>query len=217
LNFPDFSEEQKYWDNETFIVGVDEAGRGCLAGPVVAAAVVFPINFAVDNSICVINDSKKLNLKQRLKCFQYITQNAIDFSVAIVDSSIIDEINILNASILAMNLAISKLHKIKFHLLIDGNRFYTKLPFSYTTIVQGDSKSISISAASIIAKVTRDNFVRDYLHQIYPNYKFDKHLGYATKHHFEAIDKFGTTPDHRKSFLVKYYARKNYQINKPLF
>lgn len=214
MNFPNFQNEIEVWSKGFKAVGVDEAGRGCLAGPVVAAAVVLPVNFDkifLNNQFhnCIINDSKKLSRKQREDCYNHIIEVADSVETAIVDPSIIDKINILQASILAMNLAIKKLKETNLSLLIDGNYFRTDLNLPFKTIIHGDAISFSIAAASIIAKVTRDNFVSEYLHHLHPNYGFNKHFGYATKQHFIAIDKFGITIEHRKSFLIKYFQRKS--------
>ncbi len=177
------------------ICGVDEAGRGPLAGPVVAAACILPDNFVIEG----LNDSKKLTEKKRDKLFDIIIENAIDFSIAMASVEEIEEINILNAAMLAMRRAIDGL-KIKPDLaLIDGNtsRGFT-LPTK--TVVGGDAKSPSIAAASILAKVTRDRMCYE-LDKQFPEYGFAKHKGYGTKVHIEAIKTFGVTPIHRPSFL----------------
>ena len=177
------------------ICGVDEAGRGPLAGPVVAAACILPDDFVIDG----LNDSKKLTEKKREKLFDVIIENAIDFSIAMASVEEIEEINILNASMLAMRRAIDGL-KIKPDLaLIDGNtsRGFT-LPTE--TVVGGDAKSPSIAAASILAKVTRDRMCYEF-DKLFPEYGFAKHKGYGTKVHIEAIKKYGVTPIHRPSFL----------------
>jgi ribonuclease HII len=222
LDFPNFQYEIEQWGKGFNVAGVDEAGRGCLAGPVVASAVVLPIFFDKEyeksqKHFCLINDSKKLTRKKRDECYDFIFDIAVSIGIAIVDSSIIDKINILQSSVLAMNLAINKLNASNLSLLIDGNYFksFQKLPFR--TIVHGDAISFSIAAASIISKVTRDRFVSDYLHCIYPNYAFNEHFGYATKKHFAAIDKYGITIEHRKSFLIKYTQRKNNNEQATLF
>ncbi len=182
--------------NEVKIIcGVDEAGRGPLAGPVVAAACVLPDNFVIEG----LNDSKKLTEKKRDKLFDIIIENALDYSIAIATVEEIEEINILNAAMLAMNRAINGL-KVKPDLaLIDGN---TSRGFTVPTetVVGGDAKSPSIAAASILAKVTRDRMCIEY-DKDYPEYGFAKHKGYGTKVHMEAIRKYGVTPIHRPSFL----------------
>ena len=182
-------------DTIKIICGVDEAGRGPLAGPVVAAACILPDDFFLEE----LNDSKKLTEKKREKIFDIILENAVDFSIAMSSVEEIEEINILNAAMLAMRRAIDGL-KIKPDLaLIDGN---TSRGFSLPTktVVGGDAKSPSIAAASILAKVTRDRMCYEFDKQ-FPEYGFAKHKGYGTKVHMEAIRKYGATPIHRKSFL----------------
>ena len=177
------------------ICGVDEAGRGPLAGPVVAAACILPDGYVIDG----LNDSKKLSEKKRDKLFDIIIENAVDYSIAMASVEEIEEINILNAAMHAMRRAIDGL-KIKPDLaLIDGNtsRGFT-LPTK--TVVGGDAKSPSIAAASILAKVTRDRMYYEF-DQEFPEYGFAKHKGYGTKIHIEAIKAYGVTPIHRPSFL----------------
>ena len=177
------------------ICGVDEAGRGPLAGPVVAAACILPDGFVIEG----LNDSKKLTEKKRDKLFDVIIANAIDYSIASASVEEIEEINILNAAMLAMKRAINGL-KIKPDLaLIDGN---TSRGFDVKTetVVGGDAKSPSIAAASILAKVTRDRMCYEFDKE-YPEYGFAKHKGYGTKLHTEAIKAYGVTPIHRPSFL----------------
>ncbi len=177
------------------ICGVDEAGRGPLAGPVVAAACILPDGFIIDG----LNDSKKLSEKKREKLFDIIINNALDYSIAMASVEEIEEINILNAAMLAMKRAIEGL-KIEPDLaLIDGN---TSRGFTVNTqtVVGGDSISPSIAAASILAKVTRDRMCYDFDKE-YPEYGFAKHKGYGTKVHIEAIKTYGVTPIHRPSFL----------------
>jgi ribonuclease HII len=189
--------EKKYWDNgKRYIAGVDEAGRGPLAGPVVAAAVIFPSDIMIDG----IKDSKVLSEKERERLFASIQENALSIGVGIVDHTVIDEINILNATFRSMFKAITKLKCKPEHLLIDGPHFPgANIPF--TKIVDGDSKCFSIAAASIIAKVTRDRLMKVYDKQ-YPQYGFAKHKGYGTKEHLEAIKKHGPCAIHRKSFRM---------------
>ena len=190
--------EKKLWnDNINFVAGIDEAGRGPLAGPVVASAVVFPKEILLDG----INDSKKLSEKKREELFEQIFENAISVGVGIVSHEEIDALNILNATFEAMKRAVKKLSVQPQHLLIDGNRF-SKSEIPFTTIVKGDAKCYSIAAASIIAKVTRDKIMKE-LHQQFPHYGFAKHKGYPTKSHVEAIHKFGLSEFHRRSFVVK--------------
>ncbi len=182
-------------ENVKIICGVDEAGRGPLAGPVVAAACILPDDFFLEE----LNDSKKLTEKKRDKIFDIIIEKALDFSVAMASVEEIEEINILNAAMLAMKRAIDGLEIIPDLALIDGNtsRGFT-LPTK--TVVGGDAKSPSIAAASILAKVTRDRMCYEFDKQ-FPEYGFAKHKGYGTKVHMEAIKKYGVTPIHRKSFL----------------
>lgn len=188
-------EEQFRNENVKIICGVDEAGRGPLAGPVVAAACILPDGLVIEG----LNDSKKLSEKKRELLFDVIVKEALDFSISLASVEEIEEINILNAAMLAMNRAISSL-KIKPDLaLIDGNtsRGFT-LPTR--TVVGGDAKCPSIAAASILAKVTRDRMCLDFDKE-YPEYGFAKHKGYGTAMHIEAIKKYGVTPIHRPSFL----------------
>jgi len=177
--------------------GCDEVGRGCLAGPVVAAAVILPSSFKHKN----LNDSKQLSEKARLELTDIIKSKAIAWSVSFVYPIIIDRINILNASFLAMSRAVKRLEVKPEHLLIDGNRFKSDLDMEFTCIVKGDSKNGSIAAASILAKTYRDEYMRR-LHEDHPEYAWNKNVGYPTKAHREAIAKFGSTAYHRKSFRL---------------
>lgn len=179
-----------------FVCGVDEAGRGPLAGPVVAAAVVLP----QDCLIAGINDSKKLSAKKRDDLFDEIRQRAAEVEVGIVSEKEIDSINILQASNKAMRMAIGRLKTRPDHLLIDGRGLPEKF-YPQTAIVGGDRKSCSIAAASIIAKVTRDRMMIEY-DNAYPQYGFAKHKGYGTKQHIEAIQEHGPCEIHRRSFKV---------------
>ena len=193
-----------------FIFGVDEAGRGPLAGPVVAAAVLLKdTNFS-----CRIDDSKVLSLKQRERAFLEIQDRAL-FGVGVINETVIDEMNILRAAHFAMAVAVKDLvahlppdvrEDVGFErsvkVLVDGNMFTGKLPFSIETIVKGDSLSLSIACASIIAKVTRDRILDQY-DQVFPQYGFKRHKGYPTEAHREAIRTHGLSPIHRKSFRVK--------------
>ena len=180
----------------SLIAGIDEAGRGPLAGPVVASAVIIK-----DHSFnCEINDSKILTPKKRLLAYREIVKKAI-IGIGIVSEEIIDTINIRQSTILAMEEAVNNLRTAPDILLIDGR---LKLNFSYPQkhIIRGDSKSISIAAASIIAKVTRDSLMGEY-HDIYPRYRFDRHKGYGTRFHIETIKKHGLSPIHRKTFKIR--------------
>jgi ribonuclease HII len=197
--YPNFKLERTFWKKEQIVAGVDEAGRGALAGPVVAAAVIFRNNSLADIGI---NDSKVLKPETREQLFDVIVANALDFSVELVDNNRIDEINILNATFEAMNQAVGRLKVKPDHLLIDGNRFRgAYIPFS--TIIGGDGKSVSIAAASIIAKVTRDRYMVNVAHSEFPDYLFNQNKGYGTKQHFEMIEKNGICQLHRLSFLSK--------------
>ena len=177
--------------------GVDEAGRGSLAGPVTAAAVILPKNF---NSV-ILNDSKKISKLKRNLLRKIIEKEAIAFSVINVESKIIDKINILNATMKAMHLAIRNLKVKPKHLLIDGNFFYNFKNIPHKCIVKGDSKYQNIAAASILAKTYRDDYMLN-LNKINCNYEWDKNKGYGTEKHREAIKKYGTTKFHRKSFQL---------------
>ncbi|MBT8377845.1 MAG: ribonuclease HII [Ignavibacteria bacterium] len=204
--------EKKYYTEKVkLIAGIDEAGRGPLAGPVVAAAVVFEKNIRIKG----INDSKQLSEKEREKLFDKIILKALTYSVSAVEQSVIDEINILNATMLAMKQAVESL-KIKPDLvLVDGNRkFQSYIPI--VPIVRGDSKSFSIAAASIIAKVTRDRLMKD-LSVHFPQYLWAQNKGYPTKQHREIIKKIGASPIHRKTFLKNILNEKqilNIQVTK---
>jgi len=175
--------------------GCDEAGRGCLAGPVYAAAVVLPRNYRNP----VLDDSKKLSEKKRLLLRDDIIKYAISWSVASVDNTEIDEINILRASIKAMHKAIDGLKKEPEFLLIDGNRFYPYKKIGYKTIVKGDGLYSSIAAASILAKTSRDEYMKEMDRQ-YPQYGWKKNKGYPTSDHRQAILRYGISPLHRKTF-----------------
>ena len=179
------------------IAGIDEAGRGPLAGPVIAAAVILPENFYSD----LINDSKKLSPKKREKAFFLIREKAIDLKVASVNNRVIDEINILNATMKAMNLCFSRLSIKPDIVFIDGNRS-PNLNCREKLIVKGDRKSFSIAAASIVAKYIRDKIMLNFA-KIYPQYEFEKHKGYPTKGHKELIARYGFCKIHRKSFNCK--------------
>ena len=175
--------------------GCDEAGRGCLAGPVVAAAVILPKNYKHP----VLNDSKKLSARQRAFLKDEIINSAVDWKVAFVDNTEIDEMNILRASIKAMHIAIEGLVKVPQFLLIDGNRFYAYKDIDYKTIIKSDGLYLSIAAASVLAKTFRDEFMEK-IHNEFPEYGWNKNKGYPTSFHRSAIMKYGITPYHRKSF-----------------
>lgn len=175
--------------------GCDEAGRGCLAGSVYAAAVILPENYESD----MLNDSKKLSAKKRYVLREIIERDALAWAVGIVTPEEIDKINILNASFLAMHRALDQLETHPEAIIIDGNRFKPYLDLPFTTIVKGDGKYLSIAAASILAKTYRDDYMLS-LAEEYPQYDWQSNMGYPTKKHREAIRKYGITPFHRKSY-----------------
>ncbi|MBL7885811.1 MAG: ribonuclease HII [Flavobacterium sp.] len=177
--------------------GTDEAGRGCLAGPVTAAAVILPNNFELD----FLNDSKQLSEKTREKLKPIIESTALAYAVTHLEPKIIDEINILNASIKAMQESIVKLNPTPLYIIVDGNRFKPINNIPYSTIVKGDSKFMSIAAASVLAKTYRDEYMNK-IHEEYPMYNWKQNKGYPTIEHREAIRKFGTTKYHRMSFRL---------------
>lgn len=181
------------------VCGVDEAGRGPLAGPVCAAAVILPEGVIIDG----VNDSKKLSEKKRESLFDVIREQALSYSIAYATVDEIEEINILNATMLAMRRAIDGLDIKADYAMIDGNKI-PPIDIDAECIVKGDAKSMSIACASILAKVSRDRLLYKYAEE-YPMYGFDKHKGYGTKAHREAILKYGPCPYHRKSFLKKLY------------
>ncbi len=185
------------YTNNLIEAGCDEAGRGCLAGPVYAAAVILP----KDYSHQTLTDSKKLNKKQREILRKDIEKDAISWAVGICTNDEIDEINILNASFLAMHRALSKLDQVPELILVDGNRFTPYKEIDHTCIIKGDSKYLSIAAASILAKTYRDDFMTS-IHNDFPNYDWHKNKGYPTKKHKQAIAEFGITDHHRKSFRL---------------
>lgn len=178
--------------------GLDEAGRGCLAGPVVAAAVILPKDFYHP----LLTDSKKLTAKQRETLVEVIKTSAIDYAIAEVDHTKIDEINIYKASVLAMHLAVDQLKNRPDHLLVDGNRFIEYPFISHTCIVKGDSKFFSIAAASILAKTYRDQWMQEAAIQ-FPGYGWERNAGYPTIEHRKAVLSLGPTPIHRKTFRVE--------------
>ncbi len=185
------------------LCGVDEAGRGPLAGPVCAAAVILPHAIEIRG----LNDSKKLTEKKREELFKIIKDCALGYGIAFADVSEIEELNILAATHLAMNRAIAKLQIAPELALIDGNQI-RGIEYNCLAIVGGDAKCASIAAASILAKVTRDRLMLEY-DEIYPQYGFSKHKGYGTLEHYEALSHFGPCPIHRSSFLKKFFAEGN--------
>ena len=194
----DFSYEKEAHENGFEVVcGVDEAGRGPLAGPVFAAAVILPENYSHE----ILNDSKKLSEKKRDLVYDDIIKDAMAWSVGIATEKEIDDINILNATFLAMKRAVDGLSIKPDLAYIDGNQ-YPKTGVKEVTIIKGDSKCMSVAAASIIAKVSRDRFMLKIAEE-FPQYQFEKHKGYGTKLHYEMIEQHGVSPVHRKSFLKK--------------
>ena len=184
------------------VCGVDEAGRGPLAGPVFAAAVILPENCVIEG----LNDSKKISEKKREALFDVIKEKAVSYCIASVDEKVIDEINILQATYLAMKKAVEGLDVPADYALIDGNRM-PPIEIDGETVVKGDAKSPSIAAASILAKVSRDRFMLE-LDQKYPQYKFSQHKGYGTKLHYEMLTEHGVSDCHRMSFLKSFFGEK---------
>lgn len=189
----------KSWSNLYIEAGCDEVGRGCLSGPVVAAAVILDTNFDPK----LINDSKQLSFKTRLELDSYIKENAIDFAISELSPDFIDQHNILNASIHAMHNALDLLKTRPELILVDGNKFHPYNFVPHQCIIKGDSKVLSIAAASILAKNYRDQLMIK-LHEEFPEYGWNKNMGYATKTHREALKKYGPTKYHRKSFRLDY-------------
>lgn len=192
-----FFENEAYVRGYKYVCGVDEAGRGPLAGPVFAAAVILPRDYVIDG----VNDSKKLTEKKREQLYSKIKEQSLAYCVASASVDEIDEINILNATFLAMTRAVSGLQVKADFALVDGNRL-PSLEIDAKAVVKGDSLSESIAAASILAKVERDHFMLNLANE-YPNYAFEKHKGYGTKLHIEMIKKYGASNVHRKTFLKK--------------
>lgn len=189
----------KKWSENYVEAGCDEVGRGCLCGPVVAAAVVLDDNFEQN----LVNDSKKLNFNTRLELDDYIKNNVKDYAIAELSPAFIDQHNILNASIHAMHNALDKLTIRPELILVDGNKFHPYNYIPHQCIIKGDSKVLSIAAASILAKNYRDQLMIQ-LHEEFPEYGWNKNMGYATKVHIEALKKFGPTKYHRQSFRLNY-------------
>ena len=187
-----------FYKNNVIEAGCDEAGRGCLAGPVVAAAVILPDGFSND----LLNDSKQLTARQREQLRPVIEHEALAWAVAMVDNHEIDHINILNASIKAMHLALDQLTLRPQHIIVDGNKFHPYHDIPHTTIVKGDAKYMSIAAASILAKTHRDELMTR-LDAQYPVYDWKTNKGYPTRHHRAAIVLHGITPLHRETFTLK--------------
>ena len=195
-------ENQAKSQGYSFVCGVDEAGRGPLAGPVYAAAVILPDGVIPEG----VNDSKKLSEKKREALFDVITEEALDYSIAYATAEEIDDINILQATFLAMKRAIDGLKTKADYAMIDGNRM-PPLDIPGETIVKGDANSASIAAASILAKVSRDRFMLK-MAEKYPRYQFEKHKGYGTKLHYQMLNEYGPSEIHRQTFLKSWYNKK---------
>lgn len=195
----DYEIEKEYTEKGfRLICGIDEAGRGPLAGPVCAAAVILPIGTEIEG----LNDSKKLSEKKREMLFPMIIENATAYGIGFASEQEIDEINILNATFLAMSRAVEALGISPDLLLIDGNQKPKIGVGEEVTVIKGDAKSVSVAAASVLAKVSRDRYMLE-KSQEYPQYAFEKHKGYGTKLHYEKIAEYGVSPIHRKTFLKK--------------
>ena len=192
-------ENNLYKTGLKYIAGIDEAGRGPLAGPVVVGIAIMKLDSFIEG----INDSKKISEKKREKLYEQITEEAIDWAVGIVDQNEIDEINILNATKKALHMAISNLKVKPDRILVDALEHIDTCGVPYTSIIKGDAKVYSISAASIIAKVTRDRMMQEY-DEIYPEYGFAGHKGYGTAKHIQAIKEHGPCPIHRKTFIKNF-------------
>ena len=200
--------EYPFWRNTELLCGIDEAGRGPLAGPVVAAAVVFPRWFTPETDrLSLLNDSKKLSPGLRTELASSIKAAALHWATALIEPETIDRINIFQATMLAMNNAVTSLSETPELLLVDGNRFRPLLPIPYETIVKGDAKVFSIAAASVLAKTCRDAIMKEYARH-YPQYGFDRHFGYPTGEHIRAVAQYGRSPIHRKSFKLKQLGEK---------
>ena len=198
MQYPNTYFENDYWNQDKFPAGIDEAGRGPLAGPVVAAAVILPKHINLEG----INDSKKLSSKKRADLFEIIKEKSLSFGIGIIEPEEIDRINILMATLKAMETAVSNLDVSPDVLLIDGiNTINLTVP--QKTIKKGDSKCLSIACASIVAKVTRDKIMVEY-DKIYTKYNFRRHKGYPTKEHLELIKQYGICEIHRKTFRGTY-------------
>ena len=192
-------EKSFYNDSVQILCGVDEAGRGPLAGPVCAAAVILPKETVIEG----LNDSKKLSEKKREQLYDVICETAVSYAISFATVAEIEELNILHATQLAMIRAINELDPVPDLALIDGNQA-GDIKFPHETVIKGDASCVSIAAASILAKVTRDRFMVEIAEQ-YPNYHFEKHKGYGTKDHYNALREFGPCPIHRPSFLKKIH------------
>ena len=197
--------DNQYREKYPLICGLDEAGRGPLAGDVFAAAVVFDKDVVIEG----IDDSKKLSEKKREQLFDEITEKAEFYAIRTATVAEIEEINILNSAMLAMKRAVEELGCQPDYVLVDGNKT-PDIAFKTEAVVKGDAKSQSVAAASILAKVARDRYMKE-IAEKYPQYQFEKHKGYGTKLHYQMIDQYGASEIHRQSFLKKYYAKKSEQ------
>ena len=197
-------ENKHYAKGCKFVAGIDEVGRGPLAGPVVSACVILPEDCLIEG----INDSKKLSEKKRVEIYEVIRDNALHIGISVVKPEIIDKYNILRASLFSMKKAIEKIENdVNIDIvLVDGNQKIPELEYEQETIVSGDAKSISVAAASIIAKVTRDRLMQEKYHEMYPEYNFKSNKGYGTGEHVAALKKCGPCEIHRRSFLGKILA-----------
>jgi len=196
---PTLDIEQRFWSTGyTHLAGLDEAGRGCLAGPVVAAAVIFPPGAVIPG----VADSKRLSKKVREALLAPIEDQALGVSIGVCSPQEIDRLNILHASLEAMRRATTNLRPEPDFLLVDGNRCFPDSSWPFETVVKGDDKSHVIAAASIVAKVTRDRMMRE-IHEEYPAYGWDTNVGYPTKSHYAALEAHGSTPYHRQSFRLQ--------------
>lgn len=195
MSFYYFRTMKTFYYADKIEAGCDEAGRGCLAGPVVAAAVILPKKCRIRG----LNDSKKLSAKKRQALLPIIKKKAIAYSIAFVNQGRIDEINILNASFEAMHIAVRQLNQTPEMLLIDGNRFNPYPDIDHTCIIKGDAKFLSIAAASVLAKEARDEYMKR-IHEEFPQFDWNKNMGYPTKHHKKMLHEYGLTEHHRKTF-----------------
>ncbi len=201
---PDYTIEKEVIESGfKYVAGVDEAGRGPLAGPVCAAAVILPLDTEIEG----LNDSKKLSEKKRETLYDVVIEKALAYDIQLVDQDVIDEINILEATMLAMTRAVENLSVSADYVIIDGNRVPSALETPAHAVVKGDAKSMSIAAASILAKVTRDRLMLS-LAKDFPQYEFEKHKGYGTKLHCEKLLEYGPCSLHRKTFIKKIMDKK---------
>lgn len=201
-----FNFDTEFRSDFNVIAGIDEAGRGAIAGPVCAAAVILDFSYLITERI---DDSKRMTKKERELAYKYLEKQSISFSFIFIDNFVIDKINILQATMQAMEQAVSLLKVKPDLLLIDGNH-YNSNSIPYRTIIDGDAKSLSIASASVLAKVQRDKYMVEVADRLYPEYGFSSNKGYGTRKHLEAILKYGPSPIHRKTFLKKLY-KKNFE------